>query len=619
MSGFVAVFQLNGAPPDHAWLCTATDYLAFRGPDARDAWCDGAIGMGHALLRATFESVDERQPFSLDDHVWAVADARVDGRAELLSQLRSSGREVASEASDAELILHAYHAWGEACVDRLIGDFAFAIWDGRARRLFCARDQFGATPFYYAQAGGALLVSNTLNALRLHPGVPDTLDEETISEYLLFGLYPASEGTTFSAIRRLRPAHTLTAHGGRVQIRRYWSAPESVELVRYKRPEEYVERFRALFDQAVGDRLRTGAVAAHLSGGMDSASIAATAHRLLKTAGRPFDLRGYTMVFRRLIPDDEGDFAQQVADHCGFPVELLAIDDYFLREPIAPPSFVTPEPWGLPGQITQQEIVERAAAFSRVLLMGFGGDPLFAPRRRSFGERWKEGDRRGALRGLAGPAYRRLRRLRRGLAGSHGALQPIMPDWFDPAFAVRTQVRARWRARMKSLSGPDQQRTMAGAALWETIFIGSDPAFTAVPVKTRWPFFDLRLLNYMLSVPPVPWCRAKDLLRQAMRDTLPETVRLRPKTPLRGFPGHVALQQQGVPAWMRDLASAPEIAPYVDRRRLSRLLESVPTPGALMQVTGVLSVAWWLRYQRRPDAGLRDREHEHDRIRHATI
>ena len=598
MSGFIGLFNLDGAPADAGWVQAATAYLAFRGPDGQQTWTGGPAGLGHARLRTTCEPARERQPLSLDGQVWLAADARVDGRAELISQLRARGREVAGDAPDAGLILHAYHAWGPACVDHLIGDYAFAIWDEPARQLFCARDRFGATPFYYAQVGGTLLVGNTLNALRLHPGVPDTFDEEALGEYLLFGLYPASGATTFAAIRRLRPAHTLTARDGQVWIRRYWSVPEMVEPIRYRRPEEYVERFRDLFEQAVSDRLRTDAVATQLSGGLDSGSIAATAHRLLKTSGRPFDLRGYTMVFRRLIPDDEGTFAGQVAGRCGFPVESLPIDDVFLAEPPVPPPFLTPEPWGLPGEVSQQEIVERAATFSRVLLMGFGGDPLFGPRRRSFREAWREGGYRAARRGLAGRARRSLRR---ALAGSPPAPVAEMPAWLDPGFVARAQLRERWQERMAAQGALDEQRGMAAAPLWETIFIGSDPAYTGVPVKARWPFFDLRLFDYVLAVPAQPWCRSKYLLREAMRDTLPETVRLRPKTPLRGLPYPAALQRLGVSAWMCELAAAPEIAPYVDRQRLARALE---TPSALAPglgpVLSALSIAYWQRHQRRP-------------------
>ncbi len=603
MSGFVGVFSLDGAPADSGWLSSATAYMAFRGPDRQGVWKDGAVGLGHTLLRTTFESTGERQPLSLDGGVWLAADARIDGRGELIGKLRAGGREPARGVPDAELILHAYHLWGPACVDHLIGDFAFALWDGARRQLFCARDQFGAVPFYWTRVGGeTLLVGNTLNTLRLHPGVPATLDEGRIGDLLLFGLLPASDSTIFAAIRRLRPAHTLTATSGRVDVRRYWSPPEDVEPIRCRRPEEYVERFRSLFDLAVGDRLRSDAVATHLSGGMDSASISATANRISNGSGRVIDLRGYTIVFERLMPDDEGEFARQVAEHCGFPTELLPADDLVLHEPPASPAWMPPEPWGLPGQIAEQEILRRTSRFGRVVLAGLGGDPLLSARRQSLRELWRDGHTVLALRRLAGPSYRAVR-------GIFSARDPgtrlEMPGWLDPAFARRAQVAERWHEWMYPIAGADQQRGMADAPLWETVFAGNDPEFSGTPVKTRWPFFDLRLLDFMLAVPPHPWCRAKLILREAMKGRLPESVRLRRKTPLRAFPLAAAVQSDGIPAWMRELLSSREVAPYVDPARVAHLLDGPPgSPSSeLLSFAPLLALAYWIRHDRPPRAG----------------
>ena len=150
MSGFVGMLALNGAPIDRVLLRQMTDRMAFRGPDRQDIWAEGSIGLGHALLRTTFESQQERGPFSLDGQVRITADARVDRRPELIRELRAKGRQLADDAPDSELILHAYHVWGDACLDHLTGDFAFGIWDGRVGRVLCARDQIGIVPFYYA-------------------------------------------------------------------------------------------------------------------------------------------------------------------------------------------------------------------------------------------------------------------------------------------------------------------------------------------------------------------------------------------------------------------------------------------------------------------------------------
>jgi asparagine synthase (glutamine-hydrolysing) len=123
------IVNLDGAPVNRQLLSEMTNHFAFRGPDAQNIWIEGAVGFGHTMLRTTWESEHESQPFSLDGQVWITADARIDDRANLIEKLAAKGQEAASVAPDAELILRAYHAWGDHCIDHLLGDFAFAIWD----------------------------------------------------------------------------------------------------------------------------------------------------------------------------------------------------------------------------------------------------------------------------------------------------------------------------------------------------------------------------------------------------------------------------------------------------------------------------------------------------------
>src|ERR1700676_419350 len=148
---------------ERALLQSLGDFVAYRRPDSCNSWMEGSIGLGHAMLRTTRESLGESQPGCIERRFWIVADARLDGREELIGELQRSGRVVRPSAPDAELTLHAYAAWGTACVERLRGDFSFVIWDARAKQLFCARDHFGIKPFYYAQEGDLFVFSNTLN------------------------------------------------------------------------------------------------------------------------------------------------------------------------------------------------------------------------------------------------------------------------------------------------------------------------------------------------------------------------------------------------------------------------------------------------------------------------
>src|SRR5262249_4316238 len=162
------IFNTDGASVDSELLERLTTSLTFRGPDARAVWCHGSVGFGHTLFRTTWEARYERQPFTQEQQVWIVADARVDAREDLVHALGLDDPLPLARTPDVELILRAYLKWGEACLDHMIGDFSFAIWDGRSRKLFCARDHFGVKLFYYAWIGTTFIFSNTIAALRLH-------------------------------------------------------------------------------------------------------------------------------------------------------------------------------------------------------------------------------------------------------------------------------------------------------------------------------------------------------------------------------------------------------------------------------------------------------------------
>lgn len=186
MSGIVGIINLEHAPVDRRLLKRMTDFMAFRGPDAQEVWSNGCAGFGHTMLRTTEEAATEYQPFSFDGNIWITADARIDGRQDLVRRLQSHGRNASLSAPDVELILHSYLIWGEDCVTHLLGDFAFAIWDERQRQLFCARDHFGIKPFFYAHLADQLIFGNTLDCIKMHTAVSEALNELAIADFLLF-------------------------------------------------------------------------------------------------------------------------------------------------------------------------------------------------------------------------------------------------------------------------------------------------------------------------------------------------------------------------------------------------------------------------------------------------
>jgi asparagine synthase (glutamine-hydrolysing) len=602
----VGMVQRDGAAVDRALLQRLTDSLTFRGPDGQGIWSDGPVGLGHTRLGTTRESECERQPCTLDGQVWVTADARIDGRSGLIPALVAKGRSVPGGATDAELVLHAYHAWGEDCVEHLIGDFAFALWDGRCRRLFCARDHLGAKPFFYADIADTLLVGNTLNCLRLHPGVSDRLNDLAIADFLLFGENEELDTTAFADIRRLPPAHTLTWSAAGLRLRRYWELAPGAPI-QYRRAGDYVEHFRELLDAAVGDRLGTGRVAVSMSGGLDSGTIAATARRLLAGRHASFDLRAYTVVYDRLIPDQERYYAGLVARQLGIPIEFLAADDYGLFERRAGDEVGRPEPAVDLLPALAADLVERVAARGRVILFGWDGDaalgatlgPHFAGLLRAgrFGR--IAGDLAWHLRtqrtlpqvGLRTWLRRRLGKVPRNASG--------LPGWLNPAFVARLDLRARWEAvnRMheRDVSSPrGVAYQMYRLPNIPYILESYDAGVTRLPLEIWNPLLDLRLLEYLLSLPPIPWCVGKSLLRIMMRDVLPREVCERPKSPLDVDPYVERVRQEGA-GRCRDLAPTPALEYYVNVEEVRRCLGSEDISAAWRDDIRPYCLNDWLR------------------------
>ena len=326
MSGIVALLRTDGAGVDPIQLSRLAGALAARGPDGCGTRVLASAGLGHTLLATTPGAVV--QPVTLDGEVWVTADARIDARADLVEELEGMGHGGAARASDAELLLHAYRAWGEACPEHLLGDFSFVLWDGPRRRLFAARDPFGVKLLFYAQGPGWLVLSNTLGCVRLHPGVSDRLDDAAVGSFLLFGYNADAATTTFADVASVPPAHTLswTEGGGEPRLKRYWSLPEDVPEVGTTDPDEILARFRSVLTAAVRDRMRGDSASVFMSGGLDSPMIAATALDCLAEDGRRGRLEGLTVVYQSLFEDPERSYSELAVRHLGIPLRLFVED-----------------------------------------------------------------------------------------------------------------------------------------------------------------------------------------------------------------------------------------------------------------------------------------------------
>jgi asparagine synthase (glutamine-hydrolysing) len=609
LSGIVGIFHRDGAPIERALLQSLMDFLACRGPDSRETWIGTSIGLGHTLLRTTRESFAEHQPASLEDRYWITADARLDGRAELLAEFDPTWGDIGLSIPDSELILRTYAKWGKACVEHLRGDFSFAIWDAHTKHLFCARDQFGIKPFYYASVGSVVIFSNTLDCIRRHPAVSGRLNDLAIADFLLFEMIREQAATSFADIQRLPPAHTLVCRQGGISVRRYWELPVSAPI-HHKRPSECVEQFRELLDQAVADRLRTNKVGVLMSGGLDSPTVAASAQRTLARSGSAAGLCAYTEVFERLIPDEERYYAGLVAEALKIPIEFHANDEMGLRNDLNHQDNCWPEPVHTPGSEGGLVRMRQIALHSRVALTGFGADPglsclisvyfLDLLKKRQVGHALA-----GAMRYLR--AEKRFSRLylrtRWNRWFAPKGQTPQYPGWLNRDLEKSLALRERWETLHQPSIPNAAVRPVAYEAMldptWPILFEGWDSGVTGIPLEVCHPFFDLRLVDFLLALPALPWCSDKELLRDAARGILPEAVRLRRKSPLLADP-LIARLQQPESAWVDSFEGVPELARYVERRLIPKVFGEKDAWTAWIHLRP-LSLNFWLRSQEASD------------------
>jgi asparagine synthase (glutamine-hydrolysing) len=537
MSGIFGIVNLDGAPVDRPLLERMAKATARRGPDANAIWCCGAVGLGHALLRIAGEPEDEAQPRTLDGQVWVTADARIDGRSELIRSLRAAGRRLAPVASHAELILHAYAVFGESFLQHLIGDFAFALWDGRSNTLVCARDHFGVRPFFYANTPSAFVFGTELDAVLEYTSVSTDLDELAIGDFLLFGASQNPDLSIYRDVRRLPAASQINLTKEALRVSRYWDVPPPRELG-CRDYAECVERFEEVFSIAVTDRAPPSAVAIELSGGMDSTSIGAALAKDSRGAGRA--VTAYTNSCGSLVPEDrEAEYARLVASHLGIPIVEQASSKYALFERCEQPVLVTQEPSGIALLAAQYDTFSRiAASDTRVLLTGHGGDAAFGGASAGPRESWWPAH---ALRQLV-ETYRYVRHTGtlRGL-GLHSMLMkalgrspswlPDFPDWINADFANRTDLHDRWQTGWKIIrESVGIQRQLA--LPWLTNIFESYEVLR-LPLVVRHPYFDVRLVDLLVGLPN-HMTFGKQILRDAMHGKLPEEIRRRPKTGLSG-------------------------------------------------------------------------------------
>lgn len=343
--------------------------LKHRGPDNEGIYIDVNIGMGHRRLSIIDLSSAAHQPMSNEDKtVWIVCNGEIYNFQELRDLLKAKGHVFCSH-SDTEVIIHLYEEFGEACVEKLRGMFAFAIWDKKKQVLFLARDRVGQKPLNYVLKNGELIFSSEIQSILEDPSVGRDVNIESLHNYLTYQYVPIPE-TMFKGINKLPPAHTLIWKEGKIKIKKYWNLDFSSKLCLTE--DEYCQRILDALSEATKIRLMSDvSLGAFLSGGIDSSAIVAMMSKFSNKPVKTFSIGFEETSFNEL------EYARVVAktfntEHKEYIVKadaLSVLPKLIERfgEPFADSSSI---PTYYLSQMTRQDVT--------VALNGDAGDELFA-------------------------------------------------------------------------------------------------------------------------------------------------------------------------------------------------------------------------------------------------
>lgn len=569
MSAILGTYYLDERQVNRLDLEQMSASLAHRGPDAGGVWLEGSVGLGHRMLWTTPESILERLPFFDDSRGLAItADARIDNRSELIGLLGLRDRS-AAELCDSHLIIAAYAKWGERCVERLLGDYVFAIWDFRNQRLYCARDPLGVKHFYYCfLPGRAFGFASEIKSLFCLPWVPREIDELSVAYHLL-PVYDDKVNTVYKKILRLPACSYMVVTADGVRIQRSWTPDLSRELS-LRTDDEYAEAFHEVFTDAVRCRLRSAfPVGSMLSGGLDSSSITCVAGRLLADEGKA-PLLTFSAVWPSIAEInpkiDERRFMDAVTSMSGFD------PTYIYADQISPLSERDRISWHQDGLISAPNMYMDWSIFksahergARVLLGGTDGDTVV-----SYGYsdlaafarkgRWLKLAREA--KALSRHMPKRAHSMRRLVWGM--ALEPLVPElarqvWrvahgrpriltkqsHIPVYAKNRPLKKEFVRRInleehlenmyEYLNPPKQLDRRChwydiSSGDWSYILECFEKAGGAHDLELRFPFFDRRVIEFCLSLPPGQKLQngfTRSILRRAMEGILPKEVQWR--------------------------------------------------------------------------------------------
>lgn len=603
MSAIAGVWSFGGRDRASGLCSHLLDSLAAYGPHGCDSATYGDYCTGRRLYRRLAEDEFDRQPLTSEDGRFAlVADARIDNRDELLSSL-SIGTSTGARLSDSALLLRGWLAWGRGVLLRTIGDFAFALWDGRERSLLLARDTAGERPLHYREGGGYFAYATMPLPLARLPGERFDVDEERVAAFVA-DLFPGGSRAFLADVKLLEPGHCALVTRRGVAVERYWEP--SRRSVYFARPEQYGEALREQLDSAVSRRLRRsgGLVGAQLSSGLDSSSVttsaapalAARGERLLAFTSAPregFD--GPVVAGRRA---DESPIAAETAGmHPNIDHHVVRPSEVSAFGLLETSHRLSGQPVGHVGNNVWWQSINRRASEAGVGVMltgesgnhtisaGLGVDTLADLRRNGAWIRWwKEAS---ALKRGGQFNWRQM------LNGSFGSLLPesVYARLRRRSPELPPFVAAAWRDEMgRRLQGPGWDVAPAHdskARRWKYLRM-ADPGNYRKRTLAEWgleerdPTNDRRLVEFCFSLPPEAFLDGgvrRPALRHALSGRVPQVVL---DQPLRGqqMPDwYEQIKGAEVQAVARALAETGLAGSVVDLDAASEAARNWPTSG----------------------------------------
>jgi len=545
MNSFAGIFSRDAALVDTDRLETLVDASALKPYERESIWSETGIAFGIRERVTLKEDLEHQQPSTASwDKSVIVFDGRIDNRAELLTFFPKT-LHITEKSPDCLIVLAAYHVWRQACLEKIQGGFAFAIWDSADKTLFCARDHLGEKPFYYRFDGKTFVFASELNQLVQDPDYYQEPEEHMIGCWLL-DHNQDTEHTLYRNILRLPPAHFLQVTQDHFVKQRYWTLTPQ-DFLNYDTDDAYADHFRSIFEQAVRTRMRAvGPLGTFLSGGLDSSSVSCMANRITKETPDDSSLQSFSLIFEKDPTADESDAIRTIADHCGLNTHFLDPEQFPEQFNL---SYVPPYPKGpyyTPNLMMMNVIMEEAGKIGiRTMLTGYGGDeilttldyladlntvrkwPLLISEINAISHLFNIPITKLFFRyGILSRLPKRLRTIFR-LFHPHQ-----FPDWMEMDFILRSGLREHMATPNNDRMFPDNGRQ----AIYERLFTNGDIALffeednrytRPYGMETRSPLYDLNVIEFIMKLPNSQkfwqgW--SKRIMRNTMKGILPDTI-----------------------------------------------------------------------------------------------